>query len=171
MFSRTHACSSQIKELLINNGLSNTRNALRSALAIAELTNRTLILPQFWSRHLQGEPYRVGVDYYFDWGLRRRSSNPGGAASPAQCAHTAQIQTIFGLARAAPLQSPARRETRRAGSGAARRRAAPPRAAETRRDPRPHCARVQTQKQLSAKEVLKPLRTSSRLVTLSSAKA
>lgn len=33
------------KELLINNGLSNTRNALRSALAIAELTNRTLILP------------------------------------------------------------------------------------------------------------------------------
>ena len=34
------------KELLINNGLSNTRNALRSALAIAEITNRTLILPQ-----------------------------------------------------------------------------------------------------------------------------
>ena len=34
------------KELLINNGLSNTRNALRSALAIAELTNRTLMLPQ-----------------------------------------------------------------------------------------------------------------------------
>ena len=34
------------KELLINNGLSNMRNALRSALAIAEITNRTLILPQ-----------------------------------------------------------------------------------------------------------------------------
>ena len=55
------------KELVINNGLSNTRNALRSALAIAQITNRTLILPQLWSRHLHGEPYRVGVDYYFDW--------------------------------------------------------------------------------------------------------
>lgn len=54
------------KELLINNGLSNTRNALRSALAVATLTNRTLILPPFWSRHLVGEPHRVGVDYYFD---------------------------------------------------------------------------------------------------------
>ena len=32
------------KELLINNGLSNARNALRSALAIAQITNRTLIL-------------------------------------------------------------------------------------------------------------------------------
>jgi len=54
------------KELLINNGLSNTRNALRSALAVATLTNRTLILPPFWSRHLVGKPYKVGVDYYFD---------------------------------------------------------------------------------------------------------
>ncbi|KAL1511953.1 hypothetical protein AB1Y20_005233 [Prymnesium parvum] len=55
------------KELVIDNGLSNTRGALRSALAIATLTNRTLILPPFWSRHLHGEPYRVGADYYFDW--------------------------------------------------------------------------------------------------------
>ena len=54
------------KELVINNGLSNTRNALRSALAIADLTNRTLILPPMWSRHLVGNPYRVGADYYFD---------------------------------------------------------------------------------------------------------
>ncbi len=54
------------KELLINNGLSNARNALRAALAVATLTNRTLILPPFWSRHLEGEPYRVGADYYFD---------------------------------------------------------------------------------------------------------
>lgn len=34
------------KELVIDNGLSNTRGALRSALAVAHLTNRTLILPQ-----------------------------------------------------------------------------------------------------------------------------
>ena len=54
------------KELIINNGLSNARNALRSALALATITNRTLILPPYWSRHLRGEPYRVGVDYYFD---------------------------------------------------------------------------------------------------------
>ena len=54
------------KELLINNGLSNARNALRSALAIAQITNRTLILPPLWSRHLRGEPHRVGADYYFD---------------------------------------------------------------------------------------------------------
>lgn len=40
------------KELLINNGLSNARNALRSALAVARLTNRTLILPPFWSGRL-----------------------------------------------------------------------------------------------------------------------
>ena len=55
------------KELIINNGLSNARNALRSALALATITNRTLILPPYWSRHLRGEPYRVGVDYYFDY--------------------------------------------------------------------------------------------------------
>lgn len=54
------------KELLINNGLSNARNALRSALAIAQVTNRTLILPPFWARHLRGMPNRVGADYYFD---------------------------------------------------------------------------------------------------------
>ena len=30
------------------------------------MTNRTLILPPFYSRHLHGEPYRVGADYYFD---------------------------------------------------------------------------------------------------------
>ena len=54
------------KELVIDNGLSNTRGALRSALAIAQMTNRTLILPHFYSRHLHGEPYRVGADYYFD---------------------------------------------------------------------------------------------------------
>ena len=54
------------KELIINNGLSNARNALRSALALASITNRTLILPPYWSRHLRGEPHRVGVDYYFD---------------------------------------------------------------------------------------------------------
>jgi hypothetical protein len=61
------------KELVINNGLSNTRNALRSALAIAQITNRTLILPPLWSRHLHGEPYRVGVDYYFDWSRLQRA--------------------------------------------------------------------------------------------------
>ncbi|KAL3911439.1 MAG: hypothetical protein SGPRY_008691 [Prymnesium sp.] len=54
------------KELVIDNGLSNTRGALRSALAIAELTNRTLVLPPLYSRHLHGEPFRVGADYYFD---------------------------------------------------------------------------------------------------------
>ena len=54
------------KELLINNGLSNARNALRSALAIAQVTNRTLILPPLWSRHLRGGPHRVATDYYFD---------------------------------------------------------------------------------------------------------
>ena len=34
------------KELLINNGLSNARAALRSALAVALLTNRTLVMPK-----------------------------------------------------------------------------------------------------------------------------
>ena len=36
------------------------------ALALALALNRTLILPPFYSRHLHGEPYRVGADYYFD---------------------------------------------------------------------------------------------------------
>jgi len=60
------------KEIVIDNGLSNTRSALRTALAVAHLMNRTLILPQFWSRHLHGEPYRVGLDYYFDATLLQR---------------------------------------------------------------------------------------------------
>ena len=61
------------KELVINNGLSNSRSALRSALAIAELTNRSLILPPFWSTHLRGDPHRVGADYYFNVEALRRN--------------------------------------------------------------------------------------------------
>ena len=34
------------KEMVIDNGLSNTRSALRVALAVAHVLNRTLILPQ-----------------------------------------------------------------------------------------------------------------------------
>ena len=46
-------------EGVLSNGFSNSFNALRSALAIATLTNRTLILPRLASRHLHGEPYAV----------------------------------------------------------------------------------------------------------------
>ena len=61
------------KELTINNGLSNAYNALRSALAIASLTNRTLILPRYFSRHLRSEPYDVDAGYFFDEdALRKR---------------------------------------------------------------------------------------------------
>ena len=44
-----------------------------NALALSRALNRTLILPPLWSRHLHGEPYRVGVDYYFDWGRLQRA--------------------------------------------------------------------------------------------------
>jgi hypothetical protein len=46
-------------EGVLSNGLSNSFNALRSALAIAQITNRTLILPRYQSRHLHGETYSV----------------------------------------------------------------------------------------------------------------
>jgi hypothetical protein len=88
------------KELVINNGLSNARNALRSALAIAHVTNRTLILPPFWSRHLHGLPYRVGVDYYFDLDRLR-------AAFP-RVAESSLLEGLFPLAASWPPKPPTR---------------------------------------------------------------
>jgi len=52
-------------EVVLSNGLSNAYNALRSALAIAQLTNRTLILPRLSSRHLHGAPYAVDAGHTY----------------------------------------------------------------------------------------------------------
>lgn len=48
-----------------NNGWNNVRASLRSALAIAKILGRTLILPKFYSHH--GKDVVVTLDYFLDY--------------------------------------------------------------------------------------------------------
>lgn len=50
---------------IANNGWNNVRASLRSALAIAQVLGRTLILPKFYSHH--GKPVIVTLDYFLDY--------------------------------------------------------------------------------------------------------
>ncbi|KAI9033203.1 nucleotide-diphospho-sugar transferase-domain-containing protein [Hyaloraphidium curvatum] len=48
-----------------NNGWNNVRNSLRAGLAIAQVLNRTLILPKTYSHHMH--PTTVTLDYYLSY--------------------------------------------------------------------------------------------------------
>ena len=51
--------------LVTNNGWNNIRNSLRSGIALAQILNRTLILPNFYSHH-KASP-TVTLDYYLNY--------------------------------------------------------------------------------------------------------
>lgn len=50
---------------MADNSWSQVRASLRSALAIAQVLGRTLILPKFYSHH--GQPVVVTLDYFLDY--------------------------------------------------------------------------------------------------------